>query len=177
MLISVMFGFYISEENLLTIFLHAVLYLNVTKMFCFKNKLWWALKSGCCAIMWNGRYHGASKWTTVNHTKCQPSSKEGDVYIMGLEGSPLLWASSEKPNDQFQQVLLPVRPTENRIWQKASELVNRKRIIFHQDNARPLSLMPRRNCYSLTGRVLIHSLYFQTLHLQISITSVFTTFS
>ena len=39
MLISVMFRFCISEENLLAIFLHAILYLNVTKMFCFKNRL------------------------------------------------------------------------------------------------------------------------------------------
>ena len=33
---------------------------------------------------------GQVKWTTINHTKGQSSSKEGDVvYMVGLEGSPL----------------------------------------------------------------------------------------
>ena len=34
---------------------------------------------------------GQVKWTTINHTKGQSSSKEGDVvYVVVLEGSPLL---------------------------------------------------------------------------------------
>ena len=35
---------------------------------------------------------GQGTWTSTNHTKGQPSSKEGDVvYIAGLEGDTLLW--------------------------------------------------------------------------------------
>ena len=45
---------------------------------------------------------GQVKWTTTNHTKGQSSSKEGDVvYMVGLEGNPLLWAPSGTPNDFF----------------------------------------------------------------------------
>ena len=54
--------------------------------------------------MWNGKDHGQAKWTTTNHNQGQSSSKEGDgMYMIGLEGSPLLSASSGKPN----------RPTES----------------------------------------------------------------
>jgi len=42
---------------------------------------------------------GQLKRTTNNHTKGLISSKEGDVYVMELEGSPLLRAPSGKPNN------------------------------------------------------------------------------
>ena len=43
---------------------------------------------------------------------------------------------------------------------KHPELVNRKRIIFHQDNARPhISLMTRQKLLQLGSEVLIHLLY------------------
>ena len=45
------------------------------------------MKSGYYTIMWNGTDHG----TTTNYTKGQSPSKKGDiVYMVGLEGSPLL---------------------------------------------------------------------------------------
>ena len=54
--------------------------------------------------------------------------------------------------------------------EKHPELVNRKHIIFHQDNARPhASLMTRKNCYSLVGKFWFIRHIHQTLHLQISI--------
>ena len=58
-------------------------------------------------------------WTTTNHTKGQSLSKEGSVVdTVGLKGSPLLWAPSIKPRDEFRQVLLPVRPAEGSTWWK-----------------------------------------------------------
>ena len=120
--------------------------------------------------MWNTRGHGKVKWTITNHTKAQSSSKEGDVvYMVELGGSPLLWAPSEKPNNEFQQALLPIRPTERITPWKASG-ISRKRIIFPQDNARPqVTLMTRKNCYSLAGKFWFIHHSHQTLHLWISI--------
>ena len=46
-------------------------------------------------------------------------SKEGYVvYMVGSEGSLLSFAPSDKPNNQFQQGLLLIRPTESRTQQK-----------------------------------------------------------
>ena len=53
--------------------------------------------------------------------------------------------------------------------EKCTQLVNRKYIIFHQDNTRPhVSLMTRqKNCYSLAGKFgFIHCIH-QTLYLWI----------
>ena len=119
------------------------------------------MKSGYFTITWNRRDHGASKMNHHQHTKGWTSSKEGDVvYMVGLEGSLLLWAPSGKPNNQFQQELLQIRPTVGSTGQKASELVNRKCIIFHQDNARlHVSLMTRQKLLQLGWEVLIHPPY------------------
>ena len=111
------------------------------------------------------------KGTTTNHAKGWSSSKEGDVvYMVGLEGSPLLWVPSGKPNDEFQQVLLPIRPTESSTQQKHPELVNRKCIIFYRDTTRPhVSLITRQKLLQLDWKFwFIHCIH-QTLHLQISI--------
>ena len=85
------------------------------------------MKSGYCIVTQNGRDHGQGKWTTMNHTKGQSSTKDDDVvFMVGLEGSPLLWAPSGKPNDQFQQALLPVRPVESSTWRKVSRISQQK---------------------------------------------------
>ena len=46
-----------------------------------------------CTKTWNRRDHETSE---INHHQPQqrPSSKEGDVYMVGLEGCPRLWAPS-----------------------------------------------------------------------------------
>ena len=70
---------------------------------------------------------GQVKWITTNHTKGQSSSKEGDaVYMMGMEGRPLLWAPSGKPNDWCQQLLLPIRATESSTLRKVSGISQQK---------------------------------------------------
>ena len=54
--------------------------------------------------------------------------------------------------------------------EKHPELVNRKRIIFHQDNARLQFLWwPDKNCHSLAGKFWFIRHIHQTLHVQISI--------
>ena len=94
--------------------------------------------------MWNEEIMGQLKWTTANHTKGQSSSKDGDVmYMVRLEGSPLFRAPSRKPisfNKYCSRLELKTALNE-----KHPELVNRKRVMFHQGNARPhISLKTRQ---------------------------------
>ena len=93
---------------------------------------------------------GQVKWTTTNHTKGRSSTKESDVvYTVRLEGSPLLWTPSGKPP-------LPLDQLKAALDEKCPELVNRKCIIFHQDNTRPhVSLMTRQKLLQLVWEVLI----------------------
>ena len=85
--------------------------------------------------------------------------------MVGLEGSPLFRAPSGKPNDSFQQVLLPIRNStrqkaERALDKKHLELVNWKCIIFHWENARlHVFLMTRQKMLQLGWEVLIHPLY------------------
>ena len=97
---------------------------------------------------------GQAKWTTTNHTKCQSSSKEGDiVYTVGLEGSENQTINSNKYCSQLDQLKVALD-------EKHPELVNRKYIIFHQDNARlHVSLMTRQKLLQLGWEVLIHPPY------------------
>ena len=70
---------------------------------------------------------GQGKWTTTNYTKDRSSSKEsGAVYMVGLEGRPLLWTSSGKQNNQFQQVLFTMRPLESSTRWKVSRISQHK---------------------------------------------------
>ena len=59
------------------------------------------MKSGYCTIMWKGRDHGA-KWNepppTIPKAGLHPK-KVIVVGMVGLEGSPLLWAPSRNPDD------------------------------------------------------------------------------
>ena len=56
--------------------------------------------------------------------------------------------------------LIPTSTAPNALDEKRPELVNRKRIIFHQDNASPhVSLMTRQKLLQLGWEVLIHPPY------------------
>ena len=115
---------------------------------------------------------GQPKWIITNHTKCQSSSKEGDVvYMVGFAGNPLLWAFPGKPNDSFQQVLYPVRPTES-----SSQTENAlSSIRITQD--RMFLWWPGKSCSSLAEKFwYIHCIH-QTLHLWCPFILVFTKFS
>ena len=116
---------------------------------------------------------GQAIWTTTNHTKDQSSSKEGEccVYIWWDWKVVLYYEllpenqtiNSNKYCSQLDQM-------KAALDEKRLELVNKKCIIFHQDNARPhVSLMTRQKLLQLAWKFwFIHGMH-QTLHLCISI--------
>ena len=80
--------------------------------------------------------------------------------MVGLEGSPLLWAPSGKPTINSNKYCSQLDQLKSALDEKCPELVNRKRIIFHQDNERPhVSLMTRQKLLQLGWEVLIHPQY------------------
>ena len=97
------------------------------------------MKSGYCTMMWNRRDRGASE---MNHHQphqrpglhpkkvmlCIWWGQKGALYYELLPENQTI--NSNKYCSQLDH--LKAAPDEKR-----PELVNRKRIIFHQDNARP----------------------------------------
>ena len=117
------------------------------------------MKSGYCTIMWNGRYRGASE---MNHH--QPHQRL--VFIQrrwwcvygGIGRVSSIMSSFRKTKRLIPTSTAP--ELKAALDEKRPELVNRKRIIFHQDNARPhVSLMTRQKLLQLGWEVLIHPLY------------------
>ena len=118
------------------------------------------MKSGHCTIMRNGRDCGASE---MNHHRphqrpvfiqrrwCCVYDGLGVLYYELLPENQMI--NSNKCCSQLDQ--LKAALDEN-----CPELVNRKRIIFPQDNARPhVSLMTRQKLLQLGWEVLIHPPY------------------
>ena len=64
--------------------------------------MWQIIKSVYCTTVLNGRDHGKKRNEPPNHVKAQSSFKVCDAVglesMVGVEGSPLLWATSGKPN-------------------------------------------------------------------------------
>ena len=88
------------KKTFLTVFLSVIFYLNIKKKYVFKANCHGQWKVDAVKYCGMEEIMGQLKWTTNNHTKGLTSSKEGDVlYVVGLEGSPLLRAPSGKPND------------------------------------------------------------------------------
>ena len=101
---------------------------------------------------------GQVKLTTTNHTKGSLHSKvmcvwwgqERILYYELLPGSQMI--NSNKYSSQLGQLKMQLE-------EKCLELVNRKCIIFQQDNARArVSLVTRRKLLQLGWEVLIHLL-------------------
>ena len=96
------------------------------------------MKSGYCAIMWNRRDRGTSEMNHHHHTKGQSSSKEGDVvYTVGLEGSSIMSSFRKTKTINFNKYCSQLDQLKAALDEKHPESVNRKHIIFHQDNAKP----------------------------------------
>ena len=119
------------------------------------------MKSGYCTITWNGRDRGASE---MNHH--QPHQRpvfiqrrwwciwwdwKGVLYYELLPENQTI--NSNKYCSQLDQL-------KAALDEKHPELVNRKRIIFHQDHTRPhVSLMTRQKLLRLGWEVLVHPPY------------------
>ena len=80
--------------------------------------------------------------------------------MVGLEGSPLLRALSGKSMINSKKYCSQLDQLKAALDKKRLELVDRKRIILHQDNARPhVFLMTRQKLLQLGWEVLIHLPY------------------
>ena len=93
------------------------------------------MKSGYCTIMWNGRHHGAGE---MNHH--QPHQRPVFIQrrwccVYGGIGRESSIMSSFRKNQTINSNKYYSQLDQHD--EKQQELVNRKCIIFHQDNARP----------------------------------------
>ena len=81
--------------------------------------------------------------------------------MVGLEGSVLYYEIlPENQTINSNRYCSQLDQLKAALDEKHPELVNRKRIIFHQDNARPhVSLMTRQKLLQLGWEVLIHQPY------------------
>ena len=117
------------------------------------------MKSRYYTVMWSRRVMGQVKWTTINYIKGQSSSKECDVvYMVGLQGGPLLWAPSGKPKGYFQQVLHPIKSAEGITWQKVPE-ISQQKMQSSVRISKTACLMTREKPLQLGWEVLTHQLY------------------
>ena len=88
------------------------------------------------------------------------------LFIWGDWKGILSWVLSRKPNNSSKYCSRWDQLKATAVDNKHLELVNRKCVIFHQDNTRPLcwpfcilSLMPRQKLLQLDWELLIYSLY------------------
>ena len=96
------------------------------------------------------------RWGCPDGGQAWIDGQEGSsVCLVGLAGNHPLWAAPLWPNAQFG----PVLPTTG-LMQKRPSLINRGRIIFHQDNAWPhTSLVTLLKLRELGWEVLLHPPY------------------
>ena len=81
------------------------------------------------------------------------SLQEGNEHMTKLERYPLLRAPSRKPIN-FNKYGSHLNELKAALFKMHLKLVNRKCIIFHQDNARLyISLIPYKNDYSLVQKL------------------------
>ena len=129
------------------------------------------MKSGYCSIMWNGK-RSWGKWNEPPPTTPKAGLHAKKVMLCiwwdwkGVLYYELLLENQKINSNKYCSQLDEVKAALDR---KCPESVNRKHIIFHQDNARlHISLMTRQNGYSLAGKFWFIRRIHQTLHLRIS---------
>ena len=83
---------------------------------------------------------GQAKWTTTNHTKHRSSSKEGGVSCIWWDWKGVLYyellPENQTINSNNNKYCSQLDQLKAALDKKRLELVNRKHIIFRQDNAR-----------------------------------------
>ena len=116
------------------------------------------MTSGCCTIMWNGRDRGASE---MNHHQPHLHAKKVMLCIWwDWKGVPYYELLLENQTINSNRYCSQLDQLKAALGEKHLELVNRKRIIFHQDNARlHVSLMTSQKLLQLGWEVLIHPSY------------------
>ena len=78
---------------------------------------------------------GQVKWTAINHTKGWSSSKEGDaVYMVRLKEVLYYELLLESQMINFNKDCSQLDQLKAALDEKYPELVNRKRIIFYQED-------------------------------------------
>ena len=130
------------------------------------------MKSGYCTIMWNGRDRGASE---MNHH--QPHQRLVFMQrrwccVYGEIGreSCIMSSFRKKQTINSNKYCCQLDQLKVALDEKHPELVNRKCIIFHQDNTRPhVSFMTRQKLRQLRWEFWFIHCVHQTLHLRISI--------
>ena len=151
----------LSEKNLLDRISTCDSLLRRNEHVPFFKKLWRAMKSGYCTTMWNGRDGGASE---MNHH--QPHQRP--VFIQrrwcciwwDWRGVLYYELFPENQTINSNKYCFQLDQLKAALNEKRLELVNRKRIIFHQDTARQhVSLTTRQKLLQLGWEVLIHLPY------------------
>ena len=101
---------------------------------------------------------GQLMWSTASKVSL---SKEGDaVYMVRLKEVLYYELLLESQMINFNKDCSQLDQLRAALSEKHPELVNKKCIIFHQDNARPhASLMSRQKLLGLSWEVLIHQPY------------------
>ena len=120
------------------------------------------MKSGYCTIIWNGRDHRASE---MNHHQPLKASLHPKKVMLCIwwNWKGVLYIKPKNPNKYSSQLKAVLN-------KKCPELVNRKCIIFNQNNARwHVSLIIRKKLLQLGWEVLIIHHIHQILQLWMSI--------
>ena len=118
------------------------------------------IKSGYYTTVCNGADHGVSEMNHHQHTKGWFSPKEGDAMCVDWKGVlyyDLLPENLAVNSKKYCSHLNQLRAALDEKW---PDFVNRKHIMFHQNNARPhVCLMTRQNLLQFGWEVVIYMFY------------------
>ena len=127
-------------------------------VFLFLEQNVWVKKSGYCKIKWNGRDHGTSE---INQWHQRPGLYTKKVMCIWWDWKGVFYYELLPENQMINsnKHLFQIDKLKA-LNEKCPELVNRKSISFHQNNARPhVYLMTRQKLLQLGWEVLIHMFY------------------
>ncbi|GFU18146.1 histone-lysine N-methyltransferase SETMAR [Trichonephila clavipes] len=97
-----------------------------------------------------------------NGGQIRTNGQEGSTaYLVGLERNHLLGVASAWRNTKFRSLLSTLKIAIDQKW---PELVNRRAVVFHQDNARShTSVVTRQNLWEFDLEVLMRPPYIPDL--------------